>query len=166
MIKLASKFNSSSFVEKLLTVLATVIGLSWLITTSLGLKIGYDPQNKSCLDFTVSLIHQDKAHQFKPGEILAFNPEVIMPGKFQDVLLGKLVVGVPGDTINSSSLGVYINGKKIVDDFPVSEPVFAYTGKIPDGQYFGIGTVKGSYDSRYFGFIPQSAIYGAVKPIY
>ncbi len=163
---LLSNFKKASAAKKAFAVMATIIGISWIITRLMGFHFGYDPQNRSCLDFTLSIVRQAKDHQFQIGEILAFNSDALLPGQFHGALLGKLVVGVPGDELHSSNFGVYINGRKILDDFLLAEPVFTYLGNIPQGSYFAIGTAKGSYDSRYFGFIPQSAIYGVVHPIY
>lgn len=163
---LLSNFKKASAAKKAFAIVAMLIAISWAATKMLGFQFGYDTQNSSCLDFTFSIIHHDKNHQFQAGEILAFHPENLLPGQFSGALLGKLVVGIAGDELSASSAGIYINGKKILGDFDLAEPIFIYSGKIPQGSYFAIGTAKGSYDSRYFGFIPQTAIYGVVHPIY
>jgi type IV secretory pathway protease TraF len=166
MNRLLSNFKKASAAKKAFAIVAMLIAISWAVTKMLGFQFGYDSQNSSCLDFTFSIIRQDKDHQFQAGEILAFHPENLLSEQFNGALLGKLVVGIAGDELNASSVGIYINGKKILSDFDLAEPIFIYSGKIPQGSYFAIGTAKGSYDSRYFGFIPQAAIYGVVHPIY
>lgn len=76
----------------------------------------------------------------------------------------KRVIGVPGDQVRISYGHVYINGKRVEEDYvPVefldsrSYPLTV----IPPGSYFVLGDHRSmSNDSREFGPVPRSYIYG------
>jgi signal peptidase I len=82
----------------------------------------------------------------------------------------KRVIGLPGDRVEIRSGAVWINGK------PLSEPYLADTPDawenrkaeiVPPGSYFVMGDNRNnSYDSRYWGFVPRSALVGAPLFIY
>jgi len=84
--------------------------------------------------------------------------------------LVKRVIGVPGDTLEIR------RGVVLVNDAPLQEPYvngpvnphenFARV-QVPPGNYFVMGDNRGnSYDSRYWGFVPRSAIVGTPVVIY
>lgn len=76
----------------------------------------------------------------------------------------KRVIGIPGDQVRISSGRVYLNGKAIDEDYVPAEfldsrsyPVTV----IPPGTYFVLGDHRSmSNDSRDFGPVPRSYIYG------
>ncbi len=82
--------------------------------------------------------------------------------EWQDKWLIKRVVGLPGETLEMSEGRTYIDGELLVEDFDF------YTGNrnlplitIPDNYVFIIGDNReNSHDSRAFGPVPSSDIYG------
>lgn len=92
-------------------------------------------------------------------------------GKSQPEHLIKRVVGLPGETIEVKGSDVYINGKKLQEDYPV-EPLLpdvfdpfpfaeAEPFQIPEGMYFVLGdNRRNSEDSRFYGPIKQDIIVG------
>lgn len=78
----------------------------------------------------------------------------------------KRVVGMPDDTIQIKDNTVYINGKKIADeyDFPtVYSGIAEQNITIKEGEYFLLGDNRNnSRDSREFGVIKSSDIIGIV----
>ncbi len=76
----------------------------------------------------------------------------------------KRVIGLPGDTVSVEDGTVYVNGKKLEEDYVPPEyrddRPYAPT-VVPANQYFVLGDHRvSSNDSRSWGFVPRSYIYG------
>jgi signal peptidase I len=93
------------------------------------------------------------------GDVLVFhNPNNVA----EDYI--KRIIGLPGDTLEIHDGRVFINGKPLVEDYPINE--------IPKGQVFGPIVIEPdhlfvmgdnrpqSQDSRYFGELPEDLIVG------
>jgi len=76
----------------------------------------------------------------------------------------KRVIGLPGDTVAVTEGTVYVNGKKLEEDYVPSEyrddrPYPPQT--VPPNEYFVLGDHRiSSNDSRAWGFVPRNYIYG------
>ena len=105
----------------------------------------------------------------------------------------KRVIGLPGDTIRTEGLNVFVNGEKlplrIIDDGSISgvltamETIGGHEHRIklelnrgmrqvdqeitvPENSYFVMGDFRNnSADSRYFGFVPQHSVIGRATRI-
>jgi conjugal transfer pilin signal peptidase TrbI len=163
---LCTKMAAAPWWQKTIAVIGITIATSWVLTRSLGIKIGYDGQRETCLDFRLSLVKYDPQYRFSTGEIVSFDPSSVVPGFFpKGRHLGKQVAGVPGDRIDVSPEGVMVNDILLSRDFSVKYPPKYQSIIIPPNHYFVMGTALGSFDSRYYGLVPQSAVYGVVTPI-
>jgi signal peptidase I len=76
----------------------------------------------------------------------------------------KRVIGLPGDTVEVKEGWVVVNGKKLQENYVPAEyrddRPYPYT-VVPPNDYFVLGDHRiSSNDSRAWGFVPRSYIYG------
>lgn len=101
------------------------------------------------------------------GDIIVFeNPE---KDSEKDVLC-KRVVARGGQTVDLKDGSVYIDGKKISEDYAKGDSYPLYIGKakrisypykVPEGELWLMGDNReNSADSRYFGAIPEDSVIG------
>ena len=76
----------------------------------------------------------------------------------------KRVIGLPGDTVAVEDGYVIVNGKKLVENYvpPEYRDDRSYASRtVPADEYFVLGDHRtSSNDSRAWGFVPRSYIYG------
>ena len=87
----------------------------------------------------------------------------------------KAVAGVPGDRVEASSVGVWINGMRLQDSEPLQRslhqdiklPQWHGTMVLPRDRYwlYGTGSPRRSFDSRYWGPLPGSEISFVARPV-
>jgi signal peptidase I len=82
----------------------------------------------------------------------------------------KRVIGMPGDTLEIKDGSVWINGQRLDEPY-IKEPMDPYEHfgpvKVPDASYFAMGDNRAdSYDSRFWGAFPRSALIGVPVMIY
>jgi signal peptidase I len=80
----------------------------------------------------------------------------------------KRVIGLPGDTIQTDSTHVWVNGELLNEPY-ISMPAnpFAKIWKVPPDSYFVMGDNRQvSDDSRWWGFVPKDFIVGKAVLVY
>ena len=82
----------------------------------------------------------------------------------------KRLIGLPGDRLEVRDAAVWVNGQRLAEpylDAPMSPRERFGPVTVPAESYFVMGDNRGnSYDSRYWGFVPRSAIVGTPVVIY
>jgi signal peptidase I len=106
-----------------------------------------------------------KLHDVHRGDIIVFKAPKNVNPPVKDLV--KRVIGLPGDTVEGRDDGyVYVNGKRLNEPY-LNKPGITTPGfsarVVPADHYWVMGDNRTiSEDSRYFGFIPKSAIVGRV----
>jgi len=82
----------------------------------------------------------------------------------------KRIIGLPGDTVEIRAGVVSINGAALAEPYrngPPNPSDDYGPATVPEQNYFVLGDNRdGSYDSRYWGFVPESNILGTPLVIY
>jgi len=82
----------------------------------------------------------------------------------------KRIIGVPGDTVRINEGDVYVNGKRLVEDYVPDinrDRVSWDQQQVPVDKYFVLGDHRNSSnDSRTWGFVDRKYIYGKAVFVY
>ena len=129
--------------------------------------------------FIVTLVRVDGSsmeNTLHNGEILVLNKldkdferfDIVVI-KYNNERLVKRIIGLPGEQVRYRNSQLFINGKKIKENFIEEETAnfnimeLGYN-RIPKGYYFVMGDNRdNSLDSRYIGLIKKEQIQGTTK---
>jgi signal peptidase I len=96
------------------------------------------------------------------GDIVVFSPtETLERQNFHDAFI-KRVIGLPGETVEVKGGRVYINGNALRENYLNETPQYQWGPQtVPPNSYLVLGDNRNnSYDSHYWGFVPQDKIIG------
>jgi conjugal transfer pilin signal peptidase TrbI len=151
---------------------AMVIGFfGWVFNTRFGLFL--DVAETRCMPERLYLGYP-MARNIQRGDVVSFKADNRM---MFDLMTGyritKIVAAMPGDHVRSSEAGVFINGQKVAERHPQSLDRLTQLNKVPidldrvlmAGEIFVLGTLPRSFDSRYWGVIPEARVDKFVKAL-
>ena len=119
-------------------------------------------------------IYLPKKKTFEDGDYIEFVEvfkEPWLERLGNPVFLIKKIACKEGEILETKGLEFYCNGRKIAvakKRTPKGRKlkIFKFSGTIPKGYYFVVGTHPYSFDSRYFGLIYKSQITAWVIPLW
>lgn len=169
-----------------ITIFATLLYIVILQVGASAVKNYYsfaiDLQDEKCLPYTLYFLKKggvdpryskDKRIKLKKGMYVSFVSDDKMMGLpiFDKRHITKMVAGLPGDVLEVKNDVAYVNGKEwgdlsLLGD--LNKPIGYYDRKevVPYGKVLLLGTLKDSYDGRYYGFIDQNVISSQAFPIF
>jgi conjugative transfer signal peptidase TraF len=121
-------------------------------------------------------VRVDDAHGLGHGDVVAMpmNPasRAYLGGKLgypDDTQLIKRVAGLPGDTVCRTGSAVTVAGAEVHARATDGQgnPLASWSGchRLKDGEVFLLGDHAASFDSRYFGPVPISALHGTYRAV-
>lgn len=135
-------------------------------------RIGLDIDPVRCLPQHVYWVKLQPPGIVRRGAVVAFvAPHGLMLPRFDGKMIAKEVAGLPGDHIVVKNDRAYVNGA-FVGQLILNAKLGRGPGGfdrdqiVPPGKVFLLGTLPRSYDSRYWGFLDQSRLIGAVTPLF
>lgn len=170
--------------------------MSWLVPVLIGLIIalliksfwftfvrvdGPSMQPNLQNNERVVCMRHDQIHR---GSVIVFNADGVDPQVATNTKYVKRVIGIPGDTVRSKNGNIYVNGKRVNQNYISMSERKSGTGnwtlnsistqnnwlkhngatKVPAGEYFVLGDHRSvSNDGRYWGFVPKNKVVGVVK---
>ena len=165
MTEIALKKVSKAPLYTALVVIVPLLLIYWLGSP---VSLGYDPQDERCLpNVRFSLLVNHAPAEIHDGDMIFFSKPRGLFEYVAEEMIMKVVAGVPGDHLTIKKGGVQINGKIVVNGFPLAEPFYHHPMQyfekdevIPKGKIFMIGTHRLSDDSRYWGYLDTSYVRG------
>lgn len=165
------KYTSTQFINITCAIaIVFILFFTWL-QSSWHLNVA--PQEIKCLPQSYFLVRQSAPDQIERGKIYTYRSKGLAPLLPDNVNMGKVAAGVPGDVVRTAADGIYINGVKWGDLNPIvlekagikAESLYGeYT--IPGGKYLMLGTLPRSYDGRYWGLVERSQFIGRAYPLW
>lgn len=145
-------------------------------------QLGLDLQDNKCLPYTLYAIKQGSTDDRAPdgkhielqrGMLVSFVPHNNEMGRpeLDGLKIVKIVAGLPGDKLTVTNDVAYINGKEwgrlwLMDSLGKPPGSLDREEIVPQGKVLLMGTLKESYDGRYYGFIDQREIIAQAFPLF
>ena len=99
---------------------------------------------------------------FKLGNVDRFDV-VVLDEEYDDEIIIKRIIGLPGETVEIKNGKIYINEEEISDDYGYGETSDYEKTTLSADEYFILGDNRLiSKDSRYFGPVKEEEIMGKI----
>ncbi|MEZ8029242.1 signal peptidase I [Enterovibrio norvegicus] len=148
---------------------AIVAGTFSLSTFNIGLSIA--AQSNGCLPLRVTIVDYKDTTPSR-GDMYEYHIQGAEPYFADGTRFTKIMAAVPGDRVEVDLNGITVFGvdgemkRYNVDARPmlnyskISADWFERTVEVPEGHFFAMGTLAGSFDSRFWGVVPLNRIEG------
>lgn len=104
------------------------------------------------------------------GDIIIFKPtkNILKHAPTLKAPFIKRVIGLPGETVAVKSGKVYVNNQPLQEKYIKEAPEYSWgPSTVPAKSYFVLGDSRNnSYDSHFWGFVPQNHIIGKAVGIF
>lgn len=106
------------------------------------------------------------------GDLVAFRAQGLAPWFRDGQLLVKHAAGVPGDWVTVDAEHVWINGLCLADGLALAATLnrdptrLQRHERVPVEHFWMLGETVDSFDSRYWGFLPQSRVVGKAYALF
>lgn len=156
---------------KVFAISALLFLAGWLF--SFRLSIGINSQVMGCIRGTVFIVdHQDKTPVV--GEVFAYRAMQAEPVYANGTLMAKYLAAGPGDTVEvTPDFRILVNDRELAHGLPHlkaldDEAVKRYVGRrvLQADEFWMLGTMPMSFDSRYWGPINGSQIVGRAHVLF
>lgn len=134
--------------------------------------LGIDPQLVRCLPELRAVLIDRAARPTKRGDLVVFEAQGLTPAFADGTLLVKRLAALPGDRIDVSVEGVWVNGTEVAQGLDLAYQLghrpqdFAGSYTMPPGTFLALGTERRSLDGRYYGPLPASLQRGAATVLF
>jgi conjugal transfer pilin signal peptidase TrbI len=147
-------------------------GLTILVVLGTGaylterFHIGYDDQDRQCLPPHRWFLIDRHDRDITQGEIIAFAALGLGPYFRDGQVIVKRAAGVRGDRIQVDPETLRINGAKVGEGLALAGTLkrlqedFLRDDIVPSGHLWMMGATADSFDSRYWGFLPEQRVIG------
>ena len=129
-------------------------------------RIGYDDQDHQCLPPSRWFLIDRHDRDVTQGEMVAFAALGLGPYFRDGQTLIKRAAGVPGDRVEVGPETVRINGATVGEGLALARALkrpptdFLRDDVVPPGHLWMMGATADSFDSRYWGFLPERQVIG------
>lgn len=141
-------------------------------------QVAFAPTRGLCLPWRAMLADTTLTGPLQRGDIVWFHidlealrsaSKLTLPFKEEHKFV-KMVAGVPGDTVEISPKGVYVNGRywgelDLLKKLGQDASFFYRKEVVPPGHYFLLGSAPNAFDSRYWGPVPEARIIGRAEAL-
>ena len=160
--------KSKSWLRDWTETIVVALVLALIIRTFI-IQVFYIPSGSMIptLDIGDRIIVNKFAYKFtapKRFDIIVFKYPYTKPGEpSRDYI--KRLIGLPGETVAVKGGFVYINGKALSEEHPISRDISDFPAfKVPDDGYFMMGDNRpNSADSRVWGYLPKKYLIGPAE---
>jgi len=129
-------------------------------------RLGYDDQDHQCLPSHRWFLIDRHDREVTQGGIVAFAALGLGPYFRDGQTLVKRAAGVPGDRVEVGLESVRINGATVGEGLALAGTLghppqnFLRDDIVPPGHLWMMGATADSFDSRYWGFLPEGQVIG------